>query len=347
MTIEHWRRDEPTFYNFLSLDRKTLTAPDPIGGLNGALMSKDTKSDSQTYVVNIPPGWNAKTDAQYGSLEFFLLNGDLSLNGESVGSSGYIHVPQLCGGGELSSSKGALAIVFWNTNIPAYAYPVTRNRVTKVWEKPWTPSIPGSCGGVMHKSLRIPDPVPHPNDEGFDGGPGGYIRFQYIEPNMIARDEHVHHECWEEIILLQGDCFLINEGQMGLGSVVTHPQEWYHAPFVSRSGALILVHTDSPMGFPWPPREYPEADKLCGHYLDNSRFDIPTEHIPWDEHPIKDLQESSRDYQKWRKSPEGQKWGGYEDTTQVPYRPAGRGVASDYRASWQRSGHHPELSKKK
>ena len=72
MTIEHWRRDEPTFYNFLSLDRKSLTAPDPIGGLNGALMSKDTKSDSQTYVVNIPPGWNAKTDAQYGSLEFFL-----------------------------------------------------------------------------------------------------------------------------------------------------------------------------------------------------------------------------------------------------------------------------------
>ena len=346
MAIEHWRRDEPTFYNFLGLEHRTLDAPDPLGGLMGALMSKDIRSGSKTYVVRMPPGWKTETDAKFGSLEFFLLNGDLSLNGESVGSSGYVHVPQLCGGGELTSIRGALAIAFWNPNIPAYSYPVTRNRVTKPYEKPWTASIPGTCGGVMHKSLRIPDPVPHPTDEGFDGGPGGYIRFQYIAPNEIAEAEHVHHECWEEIILLQGDVFLINEGQMGIGSVCGHPQEWYHAPFVSRSGALILVHTDAPMGFPWPPREYPEARKLCSHYLDNATFDIPTEHVPWSDHPIADMQESSREYQKWRRSPEGQKWGGYEKTEQVPYRPAGRDVSSNYRASWSRTGEHPELSKK-
>ena len=73
MTVDHWRRDEPTFYNFLALDKKSLSAPDPIGGLQGALMSKDTQSDSQTYTVNIPPGWKSQTDAQYGSLEFFIL----------------------------------------------------------------------------------------------------------------------------------------------------------------------------------------------------------------------------------------------------------------------------------
>ena len=62
---------------------------------------------------------------------------------------------------------------------------------------------------------------------------------------MIARDEHVHHECWEEIIVLQGDVFLINEGQMGIGSVVGHPQEWYHAPFVSGPGhSLWCTLTD-------------------------------------------------------------------------------------------------------
>jgi len=347
MAVEHWRRDEPTFYNFLALERASLNAPDPVGGLNGALMSKDTKSDSHTFVVEVPPGWSLQTDAKDASLEFFLLKGDMALNGDTVGTGGYIHVPQLAGGAELTSATGALALAFWNPNIPAYSYPVTRNRTIKTWEKPWTQSIPGSCtGGVMHKSLRLPDPVPHPNDEGFDGGPGGYIRFQYIEPNMIAEDEHVHHECWEEIILLQGDCFLLNEGQMGIGSVVGHPRGWYHAAFVSRAGALILVHTDAPMGFPWPPRPYPEARKLCGHYLDHACYDEPTPHIDWGDHPIKDIQENSADYQAWRNSPEGQKWGGYEQTTEVPYRPAGRGVASDYRASWTRSGEHPELSKK-
>ena len=333
---QHWQRDEPTFYNFLALERNPLDAPDILAGLSGALMSTDPKSDAFTFVLNVPAGFTGRTDANLASLEFFVLSGDLALNGEQAGAGCYLHLPQLGGGGEISSKAGATAIAFWNPNLPSYAYPVTRNRVIKTWEKPWTPSIPGTCGGVMHKSLRLPDPVPHPNDEGFDGGPGGYIRFQYIEPNMIARDEHVHHECWEEIILLQGDVFLINEGQMGIGSVVGHPQEWYHAPFVSRSGALIMVHTDGPMGFPWPPREYPEADKLCACYLETATFETPTEHVPWDEHPIAAMQEASSEYQAWRKSPEGQKWGGYEDTTEVPELPGGRGTQSEYRASWRR-----------
>lgn len=341
----HTRRDEPTFYNFLALPRAPLAAPAPLDGLTGALMSRDPRSESHTFVVELPPGYRGRTDATDASLEFFLLRGDLALNGEAVGSGGYVHVPQLCGGGELRSTTGALALAFWNPNIPAFSYPLTRNRAITPWRQAWTPSIPGAHG-VKHKSLRLPDPIPHPDHEGFDGGPGGYLRFQYIEPNMISDAEHVHHECWEEIILLQGDCFLLNEGQMGIGSVVGHPQEWYHAPFVSRSGALILVHTDAPMGFPWPPRPYPEARELCGAYLDGAAWDVPTPHVPWAEHPLKARQESSANYQAWRRTPEGQLWGGYETTTEVPYRPAGRGVTSDYRASWQRSGKAPDRTRR-
>lgn len=332
---EHWRRDEPTFYNFLALDRRPVEGPEFIAGLSGALMSRDPKSGSHTWVVEIPPGWRARTDAKVASLELFLLRGDVSLNGERVGSSGYVHLPQSCGGGELRSEQGALALAFWNPNLPAYAYPVTRNRTCMPHTREWTNSMPGAHG-VMHKSLRIPDPVPHPNDEGFDGGPGGYLRFQYIAPQMIAEMEHVHHECWEEIILLQGDVMLLNEGQMGIGSVVGHPQEWYHAPFVSRSGALILVHTDGPMGYPWPPREYPQGRHLCECYLASAPWDVPTQHVDWHEHPLAAQQEADPEYQAWRGTTQGSKWGGYETTTQVPYRPGGRGTQSDYRASWQR-----------
>lgn len=342
---EHWRRDEPTFYNLLGLGRARLDAPDILGGLSGALMSRDLKSDAMTFVVEIPPGWSAQATGNDASLEFFLWRGDLALNGTSVGAGGYIHVPQLCGGGEITSHAGALALAFWNPHIPAFPYPYTRNRILKPWEKDWTPSVPGSHG-VMHKSLRLPDPVPHPVDEGFDGGPGGYIRFQYIAPNVIAEEEHVHHECWEEIILLQGDVFLINEGQMGIGSVVGHPQEWYHAPFVSRGGALILVHTDAPMGFPWPPRPYPEARKLCGAYLDNLPLDESAAHVPWEDHPLRAIQDESATYQAWRKTQEGSPWGGYEDGAVSPYRPGGRGTSSTFRASWKRAGEVPDIIRK-
>lgn len=335
---EHWRRDAPGFYNFLALERRAIDGPDMLGGLAGALMSHDPRSEARTYVLDLPPGWRGRTDASTASLEFFLLRGDLSLGGERVGASGYIHVAQHAGGGELTSEGGALALAFWNPDIPCFPYPLTRNRTIKAWQEPWVDSIPGSHG-VRHKSLRKPDPVPHPCDEGFDGGPGGYLRFQYIEPGMIAAAEHVHHECFEEIILLQGDCFLVNEGQMGIGSVVVHPQEWYHAPFFSRSGALILVHTDAPMGFPWPPRPYPEAERLAEAYLDSAPWDIPTGHVDWLDHPIAQLQESLPAYQQWRREGEGRtKWGDDDPGKQVPYMPGGQGTASTFRSRWRGKG---------
>lgn len=339
MTTDHFRRDEPAFYNALTLGRTKLDAPEMLGGLTGALMSRDFKTDARTYIVEIPAGWKVQTDAKFASLEFFVLSGDLALNGKRVGGCGYIHVPQACGGGELTSETGAVAYAFWNPDMPAYNYPVTRNRAISVLETEWLTSIPGAectCA-VRHKTLRLPEPVPHPVDGGFDGGPGGYMRFQYIAPNTIAEMEHVHHECWEEIILLQGDCFLANEGQMAMGSVVCHPQEWYHAPFASRGGALILVHTDGPMGYPWPTRDYPNGKDLCTKYVDTLPLDEPVRHINWPDHPLCAEQEANPEYQAWRKTKEGQKWGGYEEGTEVPFIPGGRGTQSAYRASWKRT----------
>lgn len=333
--IESWRRDEPAFYNAFALARSLQDAPDVLEGLKGAVMSRDERSGSVTYVMEVPAGWSKKVDAKLASLEFFVLRGRLSLEGEEVGASGYIHLPQLSGGGELRSRTGALVFAFWNPNLPAYAHPVTRNRVLRTWDLDWMNSVPGSHG-VMHKSLRLPDPVPHALDEGFDGGPGGFIRLQYIAPQMIAELEHVHHECWEEIIVLQGDIMLLNEGQMGIGSVVSHPQEWYHAPFVSRSGAMILVHTDGPMGYPWPPRPYPNGRALCCQYLEDSCFENTTPHVQWDAHALATQQDNDAQYQAWRKGPGAVRWGGDEQDRRVPAHPAGRGRQSRYRAGWKR-----------
>lgn len=338
---EQWRRDVPGFYNFLALERRPAAGPGVLDGLPQALMSHDTRSESRTCLVEMPAGWRTRPDGRGASLEFFLLRGDLALDGEVVGSSGYIQLAQDCGGGELSSKAGALAIAFWNPHLPCFPYPLTRNRVTKAWAEKWVNSMPGAHG-VMHKSLRVPDPVPHPTLEGFDGGPGGYLRFQYIEPGMIAPAEHVHHECFEEIILLQGDCFLVNEGQMGIGSVVVHPQEWYHAPFASRSGALILVHTDAPMGYPWPPRDYPDATELAAAYLDSAAWDLPTAHVPWVDHPLAGRQDQSAAYQAWRRGPDSALWGNKDTGDRVPARPAGQGTASRFRASWSRTDSRKE-----
>ena len=83
-------------------------------------MSRDTQSDAQTFLVETSPGWKSRQDASHGSIEFFVLRGDLTANGSRVGASGYVHLPQGGGGGELSSEAGALCVVFWNPNMPAF-----------------------------------------------------------------------------------------------------------------------------------------------------------------------------------------------------------------------------------
>ena len=93
MSNQHWHRDRPQFYNYMGMDRTTLDGPDGIAGLKGLLMSRDARSDSQSLLVDIPKGFKKSLQDKEGSLELFLIRGDLSFNGERVGPSGYVHVP--------------------------------------------------------------------------------------------------------------------------------------------------------------------------------------------------------------------------------------------------------------
>jgi hypothetical protein len=311
-TKEHWRRDIPNFYNFLAFDRAPLKdVPDVVGGLTGALMSKDLNTGAHTFVVELPPKFKKQYDGKIGALEFFTLSGDLSLNGDKVGAAGYLHLPQGCGGGEVRSETGALCLVWWNPNAPAYPPPYTDNRTLKIRDMEWVYSLP-DYHGLMHKSLRLPDPsnTPYQHPDGFcaDGPPGGYLRYTFIAPGIKAPYEHVHHECFEEIIMIGGDTLLADEGIMAPGTVTCHPQEWWHGPFASRTGALIIVHTDAPMGYPWPPRDYPFQEEVCNAYMDESRYDVPAQHTDWADTPWVRFQQKDK-FKKWEASKDAAEYG--------------------------------------
>ena len=326
---EHWRRDMPNFYNFYALDRAPLKdVPDVVGGLTGALMSKDLHSGSHTFVVELAPKFRKEFDGKGGSLELFTLRGDLSLSGDRIGSGSYIHLPQGCGGGEVRSAGGALALAWWNPNAPAYPPPYTQNRTLRTRDLEWVFSLP-DYHGLMHKSLRLPDPqnTPYADPHGScaDGPPGGYLRYTFIAPGIKAPYEHVHHECFEEIIMLGGDTLLADEGIMAPGTVTCHPQEWWHGPFASRSGALIIVHTDAPMGYPWPPRDYPFQEEVCNAYLDEIPYDAPTQHTDWADTPWVRFQQKDK-FTKWNATKAAAEYG---DTV-------GRSVVSKIRGSIHR-----------
>jgi hypothetical protein len=317
------RRSAPQFYDALALPRERLPEPDALGGCAGAVCSRDERSGSQTLLVELPPGWRRALDGAGATLELFVLRGDVSLDGVRVGPSGYVIVPEGCGGGELRSEGGASALAFWNPNMPTYPAPYAKKRAVRLREVPYD-VMPrdAESHGIMSKSLRVPDPM----DIGGGGGPGGFLRLMYMAPAEISPFEHAHHECFEEIFCLQGDVLLADEGLMGVGSYSAHPQEWWHGPYVSRFGALLLVHTDAPMGHPWGRREYPGELELVEAYLDEGDWGLNEAHTPWCALPWTRFNETPV-FAAWVEAGQAPEYGSV----------VGRDTASRFRASWKRS----------
>ncbi|MGI9658390.1 MAG: hypothetical protein ACR2OD_05735, partial [Gaiellaceae bacterium] len=202
---EHWRRDEPQFFNFLALGREPMSdAPDVVGGLPGTLLSKDIRTEDSTLLVELPAGWSHEFDGKGASLELFVLQGRVSYEGRWIGPGGYIHLPQGGGGGELSSENGALTFVFWELNRPSFPPPYTENRAVRFREVPYE-LMPRDTEshGLLHKSMRLPDPTGGAEGSG-EGGPGGFVRVMYLPPGGVSPFEHGHPECWEEVYVLQG-----------------------------------------------------------------------------------------------------------------------------------------------
>lgn len=272
-------RDEPQAFQMYGLDRAPLDLPGAAAGLTGAAISGDARTGAVTALVELPAGWTAQNDG-VADLELFVLEGTADLEGQAVGCGGYVHLPQSAAGAQVGSAGGALALAYVRPDAPAFPAPYTAPHTARSWEIPWQPVFPG-MHGILYKPLRLPDVV----TESFDGGPGGFLRIFLIAPGIGDPEEHVHHECFEEVITLAGDVLMTNEGMTGRGSVLGHPPGFWHGPFASHQGAVLLVHSDAPMGAPWPKRELAAGPAVCEAWLDGASWVREAEHEPWEQRP--------------------------------------------------------------
>jgi hypothetical protein len=322
MKRSYWRRDEPQFHSFVALAADTRSEIPLITGVEGSLVSRDERSDATTFFVEFPSGWRHTEKADEATIDAFVLEGEMTVNGQRVATGSYFFVPQRAESVELRSESGSKALIFWNPSMPIFPPPYTDVRVATWHETPWD-TTPGRLGvhGGFHKSFRKPD---FSGGE-FEGGPGGYLRWLMMMPGYSDGRQHVHHQCWEEVFLLRGDLFMPGRGTLGFGGYLANPQELWHAPIASQSGALTIVQTDAPMGT-WEYREYPNGTDVVHDYLDTSSWLALPEHRDWESMPERRGNEASPEYEAWLKGPGSVRWGDA----------VGRGTASDFRAMYSR-----------
>jgi hypothetical protein len=303
MTIER-TRDEPLFFNLFDLSLGTLRDVALTSGQEGAVVTVDRRSGARTELVRLDPGWAYRGDGDDATAELFVLEGEVVSAGQRARAGGYVLVGQGYGQSQLSSAKGATVIVLHNRDMPLFPPPHGSNYVLSSWREPWQQTAkPGiEAHGSFHKSLRRPD-----FSEPFHGGPGGLVRLSMLMPGYADGRQHVHHDCYEEMVLLRGDLLMPERGLMGPGTFLGNPQELWHAPVVSLGGALLLIHTDAPQG-PWGFRPYPDGDALAEEYLDGTSWVGGASHTNWADMTSWHHWTERPQYAQWRSAAGSESW---------------------------------------
>ena len=138
--------------------------------------------------------------------------------------------------------------------------------------------------GVLHKSLRFPDPA----EGALHGGPGGLLRLALMAPGFGEERQEVHED-WEEIIFLGGDFLMPERGFCGAGTCLANPAGLWHGPLLSQRGTLMLVHTSGPVGSDFT--DFEAGPEVTEHYLDGGSYIEPPRTEPW---------ETRTEYEFWR-----------------------------------------------
>ncbi len=285
-----WDRNQPQFYNVWDLDWETINDFSFFEGIEARTISKNPDTGAGSFMVKFPPGWSHKATGDDATLEMFIIDGDVTANGQRLGAGGFIAVPKKLGPADLASEGGAQAYVFWNTDWVDDFYYDNQVEIVKVWEKDWIPSVmPGLRHGIMHKSLRWPDP--HGGE--FHGGPGGMVRFIMMAPGFGEPRQEVHWDCWEEMVWLTGDLLMPERGMHAAGSYLSNPPDLKHGPLLTAKGSLLLLHCDKPMGAEFHDLQDADGEEvgtaLKAAFLDGESWLKQPQHADWDnrpEHPI-------------------------------------------------------------
>ena len=244
-----------------------------LGGARSALaakvLSRDSESGATSSVLRVPPGWRGE-GAIATDEEFLVLEGDVTINGQTLGPFGYAHVPKGAST-TLSSTHGAIAVWFLDavpSATPVGPFDPARRVVLDAMSVPYTgnfhPEFPGGAG----RKWLFRDPA---------GGEETWLLGTMALRNA-ARPEV--HPVVEEMFLLAGEVHG-DRGIMRPGAYFWRPPGLAHGPFGTRTGNLYLFRTiggplatsyiDSDRAFRWDP----PYDPALPPELEFARGEVP------------------------------------------------------------------------
>jgi len=218
------------FVQSLELEPRTASA----GAFAGAAerrLSEDPQTGASTVTVAVAAGFAGEAGGSDRPLELFVLRGELTLGGHSLGAGCYARVPAGCVPTSLASRGGADVLAMVDEPSPAGPAGDDEIQVTDSNRMRWVASsIAAVPPGLVNKRLRQ-DPVS-----------GERTWIAACPPGWMEERAEVHPTV-EEALMLSGDLLLGERGAMTGGCYFWRPPNVPHGPMYTRSGAQFFFRT--------------------------------------------------------------------------------------------------------
>ena len=206
-------------------------------------LSHDADNGAFTAMVRLANGWQvAGARAYKAAQELYVLAGQLALTANNeeflLKPGGYLHIAARTPLGPLKAASGTEILWMADARLnkasagspPGEGVTFTDSAALE-WETPW---VTGPEPGLRIKLLWR------------DETSGAYTRLIAADPEW-TEERLEHHECIEEVYVLEGDMTMGDLGTMTAGGYIWRPPMIKHGPMHTPSGGVMFIRTDGPL----------------------------------------------------------------------------------------------------
>lgn len=208
-------------------------------GTQSRVLSMDEATGASTMMLHYPSGYRrAVTEHLLVDEEFFVLAGDLAVDGVAHGRYTYAHHPAGTTHHELASRDGAVVLSFFSGEPRAVEGEAPAGLFDERRAVPFIDAFEGDWGGNFHPEFPAGAGRKFMRRDPLDGEETWILGTMPLRRGR--RPEK--HPVVEEMFQLSGE-LVGHRGRMLGGAYFWRPPEEWHGPFGSPTGNLLLFRT--------------------------------------------------------------------------------------------------------
>ncbi len=254
----------------------------PLGVVAATLSEDRDAGGAVSWLARMAPQWQQIEGGYFqADLELLIVAGDLTVGEKHLQRGAYCYWPAGAWHGPMRSARGCQLLLMFDGAPRFTAAPdgATRGRdhlliegldtLAMAWEAP--PPVDGrstaAAGADLHAKMFRTDPQTGAYTLMVRQAPG------WSEPKLEA------HECWEELILMEGDYLMGTNGLVAAGTYIFRPEQIPHGPQATRTGSVWLGRGNKMIDFQFS--EVSWADGMIRDYLSAPLDDESINRTPW------------------------------------------------------------------